>query len=164
MNSTWDSFAYTVAQGAIIDMSFSGDGISVNTRLIKELYGEDQSVDDILNGKVEPPPCMSALYEDIEKVMADYYQAYQDKKKRQVEDNATEKTAADTPGDEAGTKDPKKTDQAAPAEEGGDSDRDKPSPLADVKAEGEAVMAEFATVNIDSSEPTVAEAAEVSAP
>lgn len=104
LGATWDSFGYTLAKGAILDLSFSGDGMSVNKRLMKEMYGEGVTPDAVLNGadegdsstsSIKPPECMNEFYDELETIMATYYRAY--KAKRGSRERAEAALAPPTP-------------------------------------------------------------------
>ena len=84
MGTTWDSFSYSVASGALVDLSFSGDGIAVSKKMMAALYGEGDDVtpESVLDGHAPPPEGMAPLYDKLEGVMAAYWESYKVKKAR----------------------------------------------------------------------------------
>lgn len=164
MGTTWDSFSYTIAKGALVDMSFSGDGVSVSHKLVDALYGTSEEgplVDDkghmkpesILQGEVPPPESMTELYDALELTMSKYWESYKAKKARDAGISSGGGTAAaqggpqEPPAADAAEADEATAAAAAPAAaaasgdvplEAVPRDADAPAPAAELESEAAA--------------------------
>jgi len=70
-----DSYEYSIAHGVSVDFSFRGATFKHNDHLNKHFYGKEATADDILSGKVPPPPEMLPLYNVINALVEQDLQA-----------------------------------------------------------------------------------------
>lgn len=77
LNLSDKQFTYSVAKGAMVDVSLSGLGYTVDARKNSGVYGAEATPARILDGGVAPPPAMQTLYAALDKVLSDYYATQQ---------------------------------------------------------------------------------------
>jgi lipid-binding SYLF domain-containing protein len=66
-------FTYSLAEGAIVDISLNGVAYTVDTARNEAAYGQMASPAAILEGGVHPPAAMAEFYEALDSAMKEFY-------------------------------------------------------------------------------------------
>lgn len=93
------TFTYSIAKGAMIDVSLTGMGYTLDTNMNTALYGPGVTPQAVLEGGVEPPEGMKALYEVLDHALKSYYAYVHDagRSARPIEAESVAEKAAEEP-------------------------------------------------------------------